>query len=104
MEKERRLNLHEELCELLGTRNVYFQPPENVKIKYPCFIYHRQTGDSLYADNDTYRFTLCYELIYVDRDPDTDMVEKTVNHFRMIKHTTFYTADNLNHDVFLLYY
>ena len=31
---DRRLKLHEELCDILGSRNVYFQPPETVKMKY----------------------------------------------------------------------
>ena len=29
-----RLELHEELCEVLGSRNAYFQTPENVKMEY----------------------------------------------------------------------
>ena len=36
---ERRLELHEALCEVLGSRNVYFQPPDNVTMRYPCFVF-----------------------------------------------------------------
>ena len=36
-----RYELHEFLCEILGSRNVYFQPPESVKMKYPAIVYER---------------------------------------------------------------
>ena len=38
---DRRLQLHEELCSVLGSRNVYFQPPETIKLTYPCIIYSK---------------------------------------------------------------
>ena len=34
-----RLILHDELITLLGSSNVYFQPPTSIKMNYPCIIY-----------------------------------------------------------------
>jgi hypothetical protein len=34
-----RLELHEELCAVLGSRNVYFMTPESVKMNYDAIRY-----------------------------------------------------------------
>ena len=34
-----RLELHEEFCNILGSRSVYFQPPASIKLNYPCIVY-----------------------------------------------------------------
>ena len=49
-----RLDLHEKLVEILGSRNVYFQPPATVKMQYPCIIYKRNVMDAAYANNSKY--------------------------------------------------
>ena len=46
-----RHELHDELKELLGTNRCYFQPPESIKLEYPCIIYKRDPSDILRADN-----------------------------------------------------
>ena len=37
----RRLELQNLLANLLGTNNVYFQPPPTVQMEYPAIVYHR---------------------------------------------------------------
>ena len=34
-----RLELDEELVKILGSKNVYFQPPESLKLNYPAIVY-----------------------------------------------------------------
>ena len=99
-----RLELHEELCGLLGKRNVYYQPPENVKIIYPCIIYSESAPSVLRADNRIYKGTKCYQLIAIDRDPDSDIAERTMNHFEMCSMDRPYTSDGLCHWPLTLYY
>lgn len=99
-----RLQLQTELEELLGNRNVYFQPPENLQMHYPCIRYNREYSDIKYADNRTYNFTHEYQLILIGYDPDAEIVEKIINHFSMLRYTRHYTSDGLNHDVFNIYY
>lgn len=102
--KNRRLLLHEELCEILGSRNVYFQPEGTVKMKYPCIRYTRDRGLHVRADNKTYIYRQAYQLIYISNDPDNDIVDKLIEHFSEISFIRNYQADNLNHDVLTLYY
>lgn len=102
--EDRRLQLHEELCDILGTRQVYFQPSGTTRMSYPCIKYSRDRGQHTYADNKTYIYRQAYQLIYIDRNADNDIVEKLIRHFPMINFNRHYTADNLNHDVLILYY
>ncbi len=97
-----RLALHELLCEKLCSRNVYFQPPESVKMKYPAIVYRRNRIENVSADNVAYRQNVSYVITVVDRDPDSEIVERlsTIPH---ISYDRSYAADNLNHDVFTLF-
>lgn len=99
-----REELHEKLCDILGTRNCYFAPPDSVKMKYPCFVYNYQPFDNKKANDKTYILTSHYELTYISKDPDSGIIPTMLASFEMIRHTTTYMADNLNHDRFDLYY
>lgn len=97
-----RSELHELLKEVLGSDNVYFQPPENIKMKYPCIRYSRNPSNVLYADNAPYRIKYGYEIILIDKNPDTEIFYKLC-HLPMCRHERHYNADGLNHDVFYIY-
>ena len=98
-----RLDLHEILCSILGSRNVYFQPPESIKLEYDCIIYSRKNIDNVFADNSVYRQHDSYEVIIIYEDPDSDIPRK-LSLLPMCSFDRHYTSDNLNHDVFTLYY
>lgn len=100
---DRRPELHEVLCEVLGSRNVYFQPPASVEMHYPCIRYTLYDIDNVYADNNVYLQHTGYQITVIDRDPDSEIVEK-VSVIPGIRFNRYYTADNLNHTVFVLYY
>lgn len=104
MTEERRLKLHERLCEVLGSRNVYFQKPGTFKMSYPCIRYERDRGQHTYADNRTYIYRQAYQITYIDPKPNSDVVDKLINEFEEINFNRHYVADNLNHDVLILYY
>ena len=97
-----RLALHELLCEKLGSRNVYFQPPESIKMQYPCIVYKRSTGDTQFANDNPYTFRVRYQVTYIDKNPDSEIVNKMAKFktARFIKHIVI---ENLNHDIFNLY-
>ena len=99
-----RHELHDELKVLLGSSNVYFQPPESIKMKYPCYVYHREAPDVIHADNKLYRRVHKYGLIYITLDPDDSLIDGTVDHFAMCRFGRFYAADGLNHYYYDLYY
>ena len=98
-----RLELHEMLCGILGSRNVYFQPPESVKMNYPAIVYSRKAIDNQFADNGVYKQDTGYELTYIDKDPDSPNVKK-ISQLPCCRFDRHFTADNLNHDVFTLYH
>ena len=98
-----RLELHEKLCELLGSRNVYFQPPASVRMNYPAIVYSRNRIANVHADNEVYNQTYSYSLVVIDEDPDSEIVMK-VSKLPRCSFDRHYVADNLNHDSFTLYY
>ena len=107
--EERRIQLHEELIDILGTANqaesrVYYQPPESVKMSYPAIVYERDGGSSIRADNGVYKFKMKYTVTVVDPDPDSDIAIKILKHFCYSRIGTRYIADNLNHDIVEIYY
>lgn len=98
-----RLQLQDLLEGILGTEFVYFQPPANVQMQYPCVVYNRDKAVTRFADNNPYRYTKLYEVTVIDRNPDSLIPDK-VAALPMCIHNRFFVADNLNHDVFNLYF
>lgn len=103
MSKERRLELHEILVGLLGSRNVYFQPPSTVKMQYPCIVYGRNKFEISYADNLSYNSWTAYSIMVIDANPDSVIPDRVAS-LPFCRFDRHYTADNLNHDVFNIYY
>lgn len=85
------------------TPNVYHQPPVNVEMKYPCIKYERDDIDIKYADNSPYYNTTRYQVTVIDKDSDSNIPEK-IAALPMCRFNRHYTADNLNHDVFNLFF
>lgn len=100
---DRRLELHEKFVKILGSRNVYFQSPASIQMKYPAIKYQRSKIDMKFADNQSYNKTQRYEVIVIDSDPDSEIVNKLLE-LPMTSHDRHYVSDNLNHDVFTIYY
>ncbi len=98
-----RLELQAFLVSLLGLDNVYFQPPPTIKMRYPCIIYKRDRLNTDFANNKPYKHKTRYQLTVVDPNPDSDIHEK-VAALPMCSYDRFYTADNLNHDVYNLFF
>lgn len=99
-----RLELQSSLEELLGTRNVYFQPPETKKLSYPCIIYSFRGYQDKQADNIRYRTFKRYDLTIIDKDPGSDLPDKIRAKFRYCSFDRFFVSDNLNHFSFTLYF
>lgn len=97
-----RLNLDKKFREILGTGNVYFNPPESVKMKYDAIRYSRKKIVNEFANNSVYAQNDCYEVIAIYRDSDSDLPKK-ISRLPMCSHDRQYVADNLIHDVFTIY-
>ena len=98
-----RLDLQSLLEELLGSRNVYYTPPESIKMQYPAIRYSKKKIESVHADDSKYLMRDCYELIVISRTPDHPVIK----HLLSLPYCSYdrpYVADNLYHDVLTIYY
>ncbi len=99
----RRLILHEILCDILGSKQVYFQPPESVKMKYPAIVYGLDDIQNTHADDGVYLSHRKYAITVIDKDPDSVFVGK-VAALPSCRYNRHFEKDNLNHDVFTLFF
>lgn len=98
-----RPELHIMLETLLGTSQVYFQPPPSIDMQYPAIVYHLDDVDTEYANDFPYRREKRYQVTVIDRDPDSPIPDK-VGALQMCAFNRFFTADGLNHFVFQLFF
>lgn len=98
-----RLDLQTQFEEFLGSRNVYFDPPESVKMNYPAIRYSRSNINNTFANNSVYKQDNRYEVTLIYKDPDSDLPSR-MSRLPMCRHDRHYVADNLHHDVFTLYF
>jgi hypothetical protein len=98
-----RLELQSLLETNLGTRNVYFQPPETLKMEYPCIVYKRDYAVTEFADNKPYTHTKRYSVTVIDRNPDSLIPDK-IAALPMCLFVRHMTVNNLNHDIYNIYF
>ena len=99
-----RLELHEELCAILGMNNVYFNPPASVRMSFPCIVYSKSSPNINRANDKIYKNTNRYEATVIYDDPDSDIPDRLLCHFQMCSIDDYYTADNRNHAKLTIYY
>lgn len=98
-----RLALQKKLEELLGSKNVYYEPPENLKLDYPCFVYMLDDVYRRSADNIGYTIQNRYQITLIDRLPDNPVRDKLLELPRC-EFDRPYKSDNLEHYVFTIYW
>lgn len=91
------------LCETIGSEYVYFQPPENLQIQYPCIIYSLNGFFDRHASNKTYHRRREYSLLYITSDPDDANIE-AIGNLELCSLGKPYTAENLHHYPYTIYY
>ena len=106
---DRRLKLDAELREILGlsveeTGHLYFQPTEEVRMKYDAIVYKVTSMRPQYANNRTYNLRDEYQVTVITRDPDSDLPRKLQEHFELCSPGRKFVSDNLYHFPFTLYY
>lgn len=100
---DRRKELQKILVDILGCNNVYFQPPESIKLRYPCIIYEHSNESSNFADDIPYNRTKMYDVTVIDKNPDSEIPDKIAN-LPMCAFNNSFKSDNLNHYVYRLYF
>lgn len=99
----KRLALQAVFETLLGTRNVYFQPPPSFKMKYPCIVYNLDIALVRFADDRPYSRTKRYQVTVIDANPDSSFPDK-IAELPMSTFDRHFTADQLHHFVFQLFF
>lgn len=98
-----RLKLHDEFETILGSKNVYYQPPASMHLKFPCIVYKKRAMDSQYADNRAYIHKQSYTVTVIDKDPDSEIPAR-IAEMKLCRSENCFCVNNLYHDVFVLYY
>lgn len=102
-----RLELQAILEEILGGTNpedrVYFQPPQNVQMDWPAIVYRRDFANTQFAMNLPYITVLRYQVTVIDQDPDSAIPGKVAK-LPMCLFNRHFTTDNLNHDVYNIFF
>ena len=99
-----RVELHQLLkAQFIETEpHVYFQPPTNTKLSYPCIIYKLSDLPTKWANNLPYHWDESYEMTYISKDPNDPMVIRLIA-LRQLRFVRYYSADNLHHFVYIIY-
>lgn len=91
------------LEEILGSRNVYYQPPASIKMNYPAIVYSRSNINNAFAGDDVYKQDIAYDVTVIDYNPDSEITDK-ISKLPKCRFSRHFTSDNLNHDTFTIYY
>lgn len=86
-----------------GVKKVYFQPPESVRMEYPCIRYSKNDESNLRADNILYVGRTRYEVIVIDTNPDSPICDE-ISKIPYASFSRWYPSDNLNHFVYTIYF
>lgn len=98
---DNRLKLQNLLEEALGSKQVYFQPPSSIRMKYPAIVYSRSNIENVSANDSVYIQRYSYQITVMDYDPDSEIVKK-ISMIPGIRFGNHFTSENLNHDVFTI--
>ena len=98
-----RIELHKKLCEILGSKNVYYQPPEGLKMAYPCIVYSRSKPYTAHADNKKYIHKRRYTITLIDKRPESSIAD-AIESLPYCEFDRVFETAGLNHFVYLLYF
>ena len=102
-----RIELQYKLEDILESRNVYFQPPEYIKLKYPCIIYSLDNIKHENANNIKYTKQKKYNITLVFNDYDDILHDKFVNRLLDLDYCYLdrsFINENMYHYIFTLYF
>lgn len=104
MADERRRLLQKELEKCPNIKRVYFQPPEKMKMEYPCIVYNLSRIETERANNKLYLKHKSYNVTVITSNPDDETVNHLLENFESCKFDRQYKSDNLYHNVVTLFY
>lgn len=97
-----RETFHAFLQDLIRSKNVYYQPPADLKMKYPCVRYQPANIDIKEADNHGYITTRAYDVLYISKTQDENVALQLAR-FPRSRHDRSYKQSGLYHESFTIY-
>ena len=97
-----RIDLQTTLQDILGSKNVYYDPPESLKISYPAIIYSKSGLTNKKADDANYRINTIYDITVIDKRPDNPVIKKLLE-LPYCSYDRHFVSDNLHHDTLTIY-
>ena len=103
MSEKNRLKIDNKLREILGSSNVYYQPPTGKQLKYPAIVYTIYRKDIYSANNKNYLVQDAYDVTLITTNPITDIPDKLIAAFSTIEQNRHFVNDNMYHWTFTIY-
>lgn len=98
-----RLELQQKLEDILGNRNVYFQLPSNIRLKYPAIVYELSKYQPVHAEDNVYLLRKAYDMTLIETVPESAFAEELIR-LPYCTHDRSFVSDNLYHNTFTIYY
>lgn len=101
-----RLELHAELQRILvelgggKAKDVYYQPPESVKMEYPAIVYELGRIDPTSANNNYIHKKTQYQITFITKNPDSQLIDAFLDQIQFCSFSRSFKSENLNHYVY----
>lgn len=100
----KRVDIQEKFKFLLGSNNVYYQPPANLKMKYPAIVYSLDGLDVKRFDNTRLINKNCFSVTHIYRNESENLVETMLKSFEYISFDNRSIVDGIYNDHFTIYW
>lgn len=101
--EDRRVKLHDTLKYYLGSKEVYYDPPETITMSYPAIVYTLSNIGANYADNKRYMNMTSYSVTLIRKDDDDDILDRILAEVENVRYDRPFIANGLHHDVFTVF-
>ena len=82
---------------------VYYQPPSNITLQYPCIVYQLSRVRRVMGNNKVYHLRRSYTLLLITKGLNDDLIDKLLQ-LPYVRHDRSYRANNLQHESFTINY
>ena len=89
------------MIDILGSDNVYYNPPESLKMNFPCIVYNNSYIESIHADNIKYLDYTTYKITVISKKPDHPAIRAILD-VPMTKFSANYTKNGFYYTVIIL--
>ena len=100
-----RLFLHGLLQSAFPNTSIYYRPPGNILLEYPCIIYEKKAHEPAFANSYPYAIGVRYQVTLLSKLPgnsNTQVIFGLANQGVIVIDSDSYESDDVVHDVFTI--